>query len=196
MPYSITRHSEDLVWVIIEGHLAFHHAETFRHEIWAILDGCEGPVDLLVDGRKIGGAAPGARRHLDQIANHPRLGHLAFVVGEFHVLLFAPLVKLVSGIGIFGHEQEALTFLRSSRGSPPLAALDLPEPPHPGFEAPAEIFAEAHEQRSVGERPQPTRSLPPRPASRLKQTPLFAPHHAAADNGSNLHSGAGDGTLE
>ncbi|HMQ34103.1 MAG TPA: hypothetical protein PKD53_25445 [Chloroflexaceae bacterium] len=183
MPYSITRHGEHLLWVVMDGHLALHQAEGYFSEMWALLDEHPAPMDLLVDGRRIAGAAPGARRRTEQIAHHPRLGHLAFVVSEFHVLLFAPLVKLVSGVGLFGDEREALAYLGAARGTPGMANLALPNlPPPPGA-------TNAHTSRHArGTRPAATRPLPPLPASRLKQTPIYP-----AGGG---RAGAGDGEAE
>lgn len=127
MPYRITRHGDDLVWVTLEGHLSRDHAENYYAEMWSLLEACPMPTDLLVDGRYIAGASPGARRRTEEIAHHPHLGHLAFVVNTHHLLIFAPLVKLVSGIGLFGDEYEALQYLRGNRGTPPHTVhLDLP----------------------------------------------------------------------
>lgn len=132
MPYRITRHADDLIWVVMEGHLTLAHAEVYFHELWGLLDRCPHPTDLLLDGRAFGGASSSVRRRTDQIAHHPHLGHLAFVVGEAHLLLFAPFVKLVSGIGMFGSEHEAIDYLRAARGLPPVADLELPiAPPAP-----------------------------------------------------------------
>lgn len=160
MPYSITRYAEDLVWVEIDGQLAVHHAECYFVEMWALLDATTHPLDLLVDGRRIVGAAPGARRRTEQIAHHPNLGQLAFVVSEHHLLLFAPLVKLVSGVGLFGNTQEALAYLQATRGRPLPDHLlrDLPLLPHVDRELSVRTMA---------------RSLPLPPASRQKQTPLY-----------------------
>lgn len=188
MPYSITRHAEHLVWVVMEGHLTLHHAERYFSEMWELLDSCAEPTDMLVDGRRIAGAAHGARRRTEQIAHHPRLGHLAFVVGEFHLLVFAPFVKLVSGIGLFGSEDEALGYLRAARGLPPMADLALPNLPPP----PADARSDAHPpraQHAVGARQPTSRPLPPPPASRLKQTPIDA-------GPPRRDSGAGDGEHE
>jgi hypothetical protein len=197
MPYSITRHAEHLVWVVMDGHLALHHAESYFCEMWQLLDGCSAPMDLLVDGRRIAGAAQGARKRTEQIAHHPNLGHLAFVVGEFHMLLFAPFVKLVSGIGLFGDEGEALAYLRSARGLPPVVGLDLPGLP-PAVSAEPQS-AEHHPQvargqRSLGARQPASRPLPPMPTSRLKQTPLY--QRGPAPRGGEQRAGAGDGESE
>lgn len=190
MPYSITRHAEHLLWVVMDGHLALHHAEGYFNEMWDLLDASPAPTDLLVDGRRIAGAAPGARRRTEQIAHHPHLGHLAFVVGEFHMLLFAPLVKLVSGVGLFGDEREALAYLRAARGLPPVGDLALPGLAPPPAPAARDYLAPpARQQRA---RPAPTRPLPPLPASRLKQTPIDRQRPARA----NGLAGAGDGEPE
>ena len=162
MPYSITRYAEDLVWVEMDGQLAVHHAECYFVEMWALLDATTHPLALLVDGRRIVGAAPGARRRTEQIAHHPNLGQLAFVVSEHHLLLFAPLVKLVSGVGLFGDTQEALAYLHATRGRPLPDHLLQALPPPP---------LDTHE-RSVRNT---VRSLPLPPASRQKQTPLYRP---------------------
>lgn len=170
MPYRITRHADDLVWVVMEGHLSLDHAEAYFHELWGLLDICPRPTDLLFDGRFVGGASPKVRRRTDQIVHHPHLGHLAFVVGEAHLLLFAPLVKLVSGIGMFGSEHEALNYLRTARGLPLVADLELPvEPPAPA--APRADAATGHhaEATPAPRRPAapPPRALPPPPMSRV-----------------------------
>lgn len=209
MPYSINRCAEHLVWVVLEGHLALNHAERYFSEMWDLLDTTTAPTDLLVDGRQIVGAAPGARRRTEQIAHHPNLGHLAFVVSEFHMLLFAPLVKLVSGVGLFGDEHEALSYLRAARGLPPVVDLALPNlPPQPHHGEPADRRAESHHepfahaaphphaqpehaQRAVGARRTSTRPLPPLPASRLKQTPITM--RTPPRYGEGQRAGAGDG---
>lgn len=128
MPYSFRLHAPDLLWVVGHGHLELDQAELYFQEVWRTLDGCPCPTDLLVDGRAIRSATGAARRRTEQVLRHPHLGHIAFVVSEYYVLLFAPLVRLVSGIGIFGDEHEALDFLRSARGLPPVIDLGLAEP--------------------------------------------------------------------
>lgn len=160
MPYSITRYAEDLVWVEMDGQLALHHAECYFVEMWALLDVSTHPLDLLVDGRRIVGAAPGARRRTEQIAHHPNLGQLAFVVSEHHLLLFAPLVKLVSRVGLFGNTHEALAYLQTTRDRPLPEHLlqDLPPQPHVDHELSVRTLV---------------RPLPLPPASRQKQTPLY-----------------------
>lgn len=196
MPYSITRSAEHLVWVVIEGHLTLDHAESYFGEMWELLDTSAAPTDLLVDGRRIAGAAQGARRRTEQIAHHPNLGHLAFVVGELHLLLFAPLVKLVSGIGLFGDEREAMDYLRAARGLPALADLGLPNLPPPPATCPeahgAQPAPAPHPRRATHGRPALTRALPLPPTSRLKGTPLYArePLHSSQPRR------AGDGEAE
>lgn len=212
MPYTISSHPDHLLWVVMEGHLALPHAECYFHEMWGLLDELGGPTDLLVDGRRIAGAALGARRRTEEIAHHPNLGHLAFVVSEHHLLIFAPLVKLVSGVGMFGNESEAVGYLRAARGlpsfvehafsehvfsehvfseptfpdppAPPVVALPppavartpLPTTPDPLRVALPELPPLVQHQRAVG-----ARHLPPLPASRLKQTPLFPGHMFGED---------------
>jgi hypothetical protein len=201
MPYSITRHADDLVWVEMDGHLALQQAECYFLEMWSLLDMSKQPLDLLVDGRRIAGAAPGARRRTEQVAHHPNMGHLAFVVSEHHLLLFAPLVKLVSGVGLFGDEHEALGYLCAARGrpAPAMALPDLPPPPafddHPVEYEPlgldlSRLYASgghmpSHRQHTHGPGHILVRPLPPPPASRQKQTPLFPPFNG---------QGSGDGT--
>ena len=153
MPYAITRHDETLLWVVMEGQLTLSHAEEYYQELWLTLDRSPSPTDLLVDGRRMGSASMAARRRTEQIAHHPHLGHLAFVVSTHHLLIFAPFVRLVSGIGLFGHEHEALDYLRAARGLPPLAEQQLPNLP-PQAEPPSRDKAN-------------TRPLPPPPASRI-----------------------------
>lgn len=177
MPYRITRHADDLLWVVMEGHLSLDHADAYFHELWGTLDGCPNPTDLLVDGRRIGGASPSARRRTEQIAHHPHLGHLAFVVSEGHMLIFAPFVKLVSGIGLFGSEHEALDYLRVARGLPPVADLALPTlPPSPLATEPAPAAAPA-EAQAVGD---PGRPLPPPPTPRVPARLLRSSSRGAA----------------
>lgn len=126
MPYQIDRHAHDMLWVTIHGYLAMDHAERYFQEMWRTLNECPRPTDLLVDGRHISGGSGGARQRTEQIIHHPHLGHIAFVVSAHHLLLFAPLMRLVSGIGLFGDEREALGYLRSSRGTPTIAGGGLP----------------------------------------------------------------------
>ena len=136
--------------------------------MWALLDVSTHPLDLLVDGRRIVSAAPGARRRTEQIAHHPNLGQLAFVVSEHHLLLFAPLVKLVSGLGLFGNTHEALAYLQSTRGRslPEHLLQDLPLPPHVDHELSVRTLV---------------RPLPLPPASRQKQTPLYQSQDKASE---------------
>lgn len=133
MPYRITRHTEDLLWVVFEGHLTMDQANAYFKELWALFDACTQSADLLVDGRKISGGSPAVRQRMEQVVHHPRLRHLAFVVSEQHLLFFAPLVKMVSGIGLFGNETDALNYLRSVKAQPPVRGLMMPSlPPLPG----------------------------------------------------------------
>jgi hypothetical protein len=130
MPYTINRYTHDLLWVVMHGHLSREHAEAYFHDMWRLLDESPCSTDLLVDGRRIAEASHGARQRTEQIAHHPHLGHIAFVVSGHHLLLFAPFVKLVSGIGLFGEETEALDYLRVSRGqSGKIALPNLPPRP-------------------------------------------------------------------
>ncbi len=173
MPYRITRHSEDLLWVVVEGHLAVDQANAYFNELWTLFDACTQPTDLLVDGRRISGASPGARRRMEQVVHHPRLGHLAFVVSEHHLLMFAPLVKMVSGIGLFGNEFEALDFLRSSRGLPPVIDLSMPGlPPRPNGAQPSEHHAGTPPPGADSQRP-PVYSMPNGRAGRRQGSGLF-----------------------
>jgi hypothetical protein len=132
MPYQINRHAHNLLLVTMQGHMAMEHAESYFQDLWRTLDGCPRPTDLLVDGRHMQSAGNGARQRTEQIVHHPHLGHIAFVVGAHHLLVFAPLMKLVSGIGLFGDEHEALAYLSSARGTPTIASGGLPVmPPRP-----------------------------------------------------------------
>ncbi len=174
MPYRITRHNEDLFWVVVEGHLALDQANSYFNELWTLFDTCTQPTDLLVDGRRISGASPAARRRMEQVAHHPRLGHLAFVVSEHHLLIFAPLVKLVSGIGLFGNEVEALDYLRSSRGLPPVIDLAMPGLPPLSEEAqPSEHRAGTPTSGAEPRRP-PVYSMPHARTGRRQAPGLFS----------------------
>jgi hypothetical protein len=158
MPYQIIRHSDELIWVTFEGQVALEHAESYFHEMWQALDSCSKRTDVLVDGRFIGGGHQNAHKRAEQIIHHPNLAHIAFVVGEQHLLLFAPLVKLVSGIGLFGNTHEAIDFLRTSRGKPPLSEMNLPVSPLNG-KSKADRKAEKPAAREVG-RSKPVSSRP------------------------------------
>lgn len=116
MSYEITRHSEYLIWVKVHGRMSLDHAEHYYKEMWGMLDNSLAPTDLLVDGRQIHSADQQARRRTEQIMHHPHLGRIAFVVAEQHLLMFAPLVHLVSGMGMFGDEHAALHYLDETRG--------------------------------------------------------------------------------
>lgn len=132
MPYQINRHTHNMLWVILQGHMPMEHAEHYFQEMWRTLDGCPRPTDLLVDGRHMHSASNNARQRTEQIIHHPHIGHIAFVVGAQHLLIFAPLVRLVSGIGLFGDEQAAMAFLNSARNTPTIASSGLPVmPPRP-----------------------------------------------------------------
>lgn len=185
MPYRITRHSEDLFWVVFEGHLALDQANTYFNELWMLFDSCTQPTDLLVDGRRISGASPAARRRMEQVAHHPRLGHLAFVVSEHHLLIFAPLVKLVSGIGLFGNEIEALDYLRSARGLPPAINPAMPGlPPRPDGVQPVEHHAETPPNGASHQRP-PAYTLPHGRAGQRQASGLFGGLNDVLDGWSN-----------
>jgi hypothetical protein len=182
MPYRITRYADDLLWVVMDGQLSLDHADAYFHELWSILDGSPDPTDLLVDGRRIGGASSSARRRTEQVAHHPHLGHLAFVVSEHHMLLFAPFVKLVSGVGLFGHEYEALAYLRAARGLPPVSEADLPNLPPPAELEPehGHRHEHGHGHSHHGEQPGVHgRHLPPPPASRIPLSGRVLPHRHA-----------------
>ncbi|WP_245863231.1 hypothetical protein [Candidatus Viridilinea mediisalina] len=179
MPYTITRHNEDLIWVEMEGYLALHQAESYFVELWSILDASTQPLDLLVDGRRIAGGAPGARRRTEQVVHHPNLGHMAFVVGEYHLLVFAPFVKLVSGIGLFGNEQEALSYLYAARGRPmhDRALYNLPPPPNTRELPPLPSARDLHATHTLA-RPAPQAPQPPSevsPPSHQVETPPTLP---------------------
>lgn len=137
MPYEIIRRSSDLVWVKMHGRLTVAHAEHYFCEMWQMLDSCPQRTDLLVDGRHMEDAPYAARQRTEQVAHHPHLGHVAFVVSQHHVLLFAPLMRLVSGIGLFGNEPEALEFLCKECQKPAVGDLGLPNMPSRPHERPA-----------------------------------------------------------
>jgi hypothetical protein len=132
MPYQINRHAHNMLWVTMQGHLAMDHAEGYFQEMWRTLDGCPRPTDLLIDGRHMQSANNSARQRTEQIIHHPHIGHIAFVVSAHHLLLFAPLMKLVSGIGMFGDERAAMEFLSGTCGTPTIVSGGLPAmPPRP-----------------------------------------------------------------
>ena len=201
MPYRITRHPEQLIWIVVDGHMSMHHAECYLHDVWELLDNSTTPQDLLVDGRQITNADPGARQRTEQVAHHPNLGHVAFVVGDLHLLLLAPLLKLVSGIGLVGDDHAALAYLRSSRGLPPVGDLGLPNlPPRPTDTAappthPTHTSAQTPQpfersaaspshmvnaKRFVGDQHPRPRALPLPPATRQKDPPHSAYGHAGS----------------
>ncbi len=194
MTYRITRHPEQLLWVVVDGHLSLHHAECYLRELWELLDASAHPQDLLVDGRRIAGAAPGARRRTEQIVHHPNLGHLAFVVGDLHLLLLAPLMKLVSGVGLFGDEHAALAYLRAARAQPTVDGVSMPNLATPASDAPPEVPAPSAtpplgvvmSKRFVGDQHPRLRPLPPPLTARYKDTPHYPPHTEYS------HAGTGD----
>jgi hypothetical protein len=150
MAYSIALHEADLLWVTLQGQMDQSEAERYLAEIWKLLSRCPSPTCLLVDGRQIGKVTQAAQRRTDQVARHPHIGHIAFVVRQQHLLLFAPIVKLVSGIGMFGTENSALDYLRQVRGLPPVLDfslhVDIPRPPEFDGDAP-------HHQHHVDSQP-------------------------------------------
>lgn len=127
--YEINRHAHDLVLVRLQGHMAMEHAERYFQEIWRTLDTCPRPTDILVDGRGMESAHTAARQRTEQIVHHPHLGHIAFVVSSQHMLLFAPLVQILSGIGMFGDEHAAMEYLQRTRSAPSLPNTGLPTMP-------------------------------------------------------------------
>lgn len=135
MPYQLTMRAPDLLWVVIHGRFERTTAEKYYHDAWGMLNDCPRPTDLLLDGRGISGMMDhGARHWTDRVAHHPHLGHIAFVVPQQHLLIFAPFVKLVSGIGMFGSDHEALAFLHQNRGKSPgvsWSESDVPPLPDP-----------------------------------------------------------------
>lgn len=125
MPYHLMLRSPDLMWVVMHGQMDMAMAEAYLQDTWHMLDGCPTPTDMLVDGRGMKSGDLGGRRHTEQVLHHPNLGHVAFVVGKQHLLMFAPLVRFVSGIGLFGNEDDAVKFLQSARHLPPLRETGL-----------------------------------------------------------------------
>lgn len=125
MPYTLTMHRSDLLWVVMSGHLDMDTANSYFDEVWRKLDSCPCPTDMLVDGRSMKDARHEARSRTEQIIHHPHLGHMAFIVSQKHLLWLAPLARLVNGIGLCGTEQEAVEFLEKSRHAPPVRALDI-----------------------------------------------------------------------
>lgn len=115
MPYQFKLHTPNLLWIVVHGTMELEHAEHYFHDIWLTLDGCPCPTDMLVDGRDLHSTSHPARRRTEQVVHHPHIGQIAFVVSEHHMLLFAPLVRFVSGIGLFRSEYEALEFLHKPR---------------------------------------------------------------------------------
>jgi hypothetical protein len=157
MSYTLTMHKPDLMWVVMDGHLDMRTAEAYFSEVWERLDSCPCPTDMLVDGRLMKNAKFEARRRTEQVIHHPNLGHMAFIVSQTHLLWMAPLARLVSGIGLFGNEHEALAFLETARETPSARKVDLfnmgDVPEHPF----------AHQQTRAKEPPLPRRE--PAPAS-------------------------------
>jgi len=125
MSYTLTMHKPDLMWVVMDGHLDMKTAEAYFTEVWQKLDTCPCPTDMLVDGRQMKNAKHEARQRTEQVIHHPNLGHMAFIVSQTHLLWLAPLARLVSGIGLFGNEQEALAFLETARATPSARKVDL-----------------------------------------------------------------------
>ncbi|MCU0490377.1 MAG: hypothetical protein MUD01_02120 [Chloroflexaceae bacterium] len=125
MSYSITRHADDLLWVEVHGHMDTGQAEAYYGEVWQTLDGCPRPTHMLLDGRGLHSASHSARRRTEEVAHHPHLGHVAFVIREQHLMIFGPFMRLVSGISLFGSEAEALDYLQAARGLPPISPEEL-----------------------------------------------------------------------
>jgi hypothetical protein len=159
MPYQFSFHTSDLLWVEVYGHMELEHAEAYFHDIWRALDECRNPTNMLLDGRGLHSASHAARRRTEQVAHHPHLGHVAFVVSQHHFLLFAPLVRFVSGISIFGNEQEALTFLAHSSALPMARELPVSRPPEYQRELSGSVQA-APEETHVSPAHQPPASPP------------------------------------
>ncbi|MEI7644734.1 MAG: hypothetical protein WCJ55_10680 [Chloroflexales bacterium] len=126
MPYQINRHAHNMLWVTIQGYMPMEHVENYFQEMWRTLDDCPHPTDILVDGRLMQNSSNVARQRTEQVAHHPHLGHVAFVVDAQHLLIFAPLVHLISGIGLFGDEHTAMDYLNHARGTPRIASNKLP----------------------------------------------------------------------
>jgi hypothetical protein len=82
-------------------------------------------------------------------------------------------VKLVSGIGLFGNEFEALDYLRSSRGLPPVIDLAMAGLPPLSDEAqPSEHRAEPPPASADHQRP-PVYTMPHGRAGRRQASGLF-----------------------
>lgn len=150
MPYHFHRHQDDLLLVTIHGYLEVEHAEAYIRDLWLVLDGCPPQTDILVDGRCIEGGPSRARQRVEQIVHHPNLGHVAFVIGSNHLLIFAPLVRFVSGIGLFGDEQEAFNYLLAARGQPRVNAAQMPSILRPSAQLMSSGSGDGKEQ-AIGE---------------------------------------------
>ncbi|NJP05988.1 MAG: hypothetical protein HC837_10370 [Chloroflexaceae bacterium] len=132
MPYELKMHSTDLLWIVVSDPMNTTMAESYFNDVWQTLDTCPCMTDLLVDARGAREVNGSVRQRTEQVIHHAHLGHIAFVVGQAHLLWLAPLVRLVSGVGLFGNEHEAVAFLHKSRSLPPLHELKLPNlPEHP-----------------------------------------------------------------
>lgn len=127
MPYHVMLRTPELLQITLRGHLQNNVAQAFFEDVWQMLDDGPSPLHLLVDGRGIQSASQTARNQFEQIGQHPHLGHIAFVVGQPHVLLFAPVVRFIGGVGLFSSEQEALTCLQAVQNFPTAHKQDRPD---------------------------------------------------------------------
>lgn len=118
MPYHIMLRTGDLLQVTLTGQIQDEVAEAFFEDVSQMLDDGPSPMHMLVDGRGLQSASRAARRRLEQIGQHPHLGQIAFVVGQPHMFLFAPIVRFVGGVGLFADEQDAIKCLRAMRNMP------------------------------------------------------------------------------
>ncbi|MFP4440544.1 MAG: hypothetical protein ACLFVO_25200 [Chloroflexaceae bacterium] len=127
MPYHVMLRTPELLQITLRGHLQNNVAQAFFEDVWQMLDDGPSPLHLLVDGRGIQSASQTARSQFERIGQHPHLGHIAFVVGQPHVLLFAPVVRFIGGVGLFSSEQEALKCLQAVQNFPMAHKQDRPD---------------------------------------------------------------------
>lgn len=111
MPYSLNLLAPDLLHIDMHGHIDKQTAEDYLPKAWELMDNCPKPTNILTDIRRVNGCHSQSRGIIEKLKNHPNAGMYVFIVPAY-LLVFAPMVKILGNVYLYGTMEEALAFLQ------------------------------------------------------------------------------------
>ncbi len=124
MPYHLVLHTPDTLYASLQGSIEIETATALVQDIWQMLDDCFNPTQILLDARGSQIDSCVARFCVEHIIQHMHLGHMALVISQDYMHLFAPMVQSVPSVTIFEQQRDALLFLQAVDRTQPVLQSD------------------------------------------------------------------------